>query len=281
MVAKNLKAGLKEIDVDVVTKPSKADFIGCLQNPGQFYDMLPSHTLMGPNLFVLPPEAPHLCKKFRNFVVPSPWVRNKYLSYASLRRKNIQIWPVGIDTEEWRPAAETPDFDCFIYLKDRPYALVEAVVADLRQKNLTFYDVIHYGHYEEEDLKKACAASKFAILLTNTESQGIAYMQILSTDTPCFVLNQATWHYQGMLPGAKNASAAATSVPYFDSRCGKLSLSKGMAGRGLDEPEKFDLFVKNVDKNIYQPRDYILEHHTLAIGAKTYMEHIRKAAGVR
>jgi hypothetical protein len=272
MVAKNLKLGLNEIGVEVVKRPSRANYIGCLQNPGQFFDMLPEHTLMGPNLFVLPPEAPHLCEKFKNFVVPSQWVRNKYLTYPSLRKKNIQVWPVGINTVEWTPAKEPPKFDCFIYYKDQPWDVVDAVMKQLKDRGLTYCSVLKYGDYNENELKEACAVSKFAILATNTESQGIAYMQILSTGTPCFVLNQTVWTYQGSLPSEQGVSAAASSVPYFDSRCGRITNASKF------DHSKFNLFVDNVDKNLYAPRDYILEHHTLSISARRYMEIIRKGA---
>ena len=102
-VARNLEAGLREIGVEIVKQPPRADYFGCLQNPGKFGEMLPKDALMGPNLFVLPPEAPELCHRFQNFVVPSKWVRDKYLSYPSMRGKHIWTWPVGIDTERWNP----------------------------------------------------------------------------------------------------------------------------------------------------------------------------------
>lgn len=275
VVAKNLIAGLKEIDVEVVDKPGKADLYGCLQDPGRFAEFLPPHTLMGPNLFVLPSEAPALAQFYENYVVPSHWVKDLYSRYPQMQGKTIDVWPVGIDTEEWKPSGETPECDYFVYHKNAPSSVGEEISSVLKDKHgLKSGGWISYGNYQEKDLKEHCKRSKFAVLVTDTESQGIAYMQILSMGIPCFVIDKTTWSYQGNPP----TKAPATSVPYFDKRCGVKVASRGMLGMSDEDNVELANFVKKVDEDSYSPRMYILETHTLARSAYEYLRLLKKAA---
>lgn len=277
VVARNLMNGLREIGVEAVLRPGEADYVGCLQNPGQFHDMLPEDTLMGPNLFVLPVEAPHLCQKFKNFVVPSRWVKDLYARFPLMRDKHIDVWPVGVDTEAWSPGGDTtaePEFDFFVYQKNIPGPIAEEVNVELKEKHgLKSGGWLTYGRYQEQGLLDLCRKCKFAVLATNTESQGLAYMQILSTGTPCFVINKKLWAYEG------NAveTAVASSVPFFDQRCGMTVPGNGMLGMRDADKAQLELFVKNVDKGLYAPRDYIVENHMLVHGAEAYMNFLKKA----
>lgn len=269
-VVKGLLKGLERLQIEVVSKPSDADYIGSLQHPGAFYEQLPANTLMGPNLFVLPSEAPEICNKFSNFVVPSQWVKDLYSQpiFESMQNKEIDIWSVGIDTNEWKPnitlkIESESQLDCFVYYKNRSQQDLALVYKICKHYNLNF-EIIEYGSYKEEQLKSLCDRSKFAILLTGTESQGIAYMNILSTDTPCFVFNKQKWVYEN----DKSINAPASSVPYFDKRCGEISPDVNLA--------LFETFMDNVNNKQYVPRDYILENHTLEMSAKKYIELLKK-----
>lgn len=270
-VVKGLLKGLEGLQIEVVDKPSDADYIGSLQHPGAVYEHLPVNTLMGPNLFVLPKEAPELCNKFSNFVVPSEWVKDLYsqpIFETQMKDKQIDVWSVGIDTNEWMPGAIQKDLDCFVYYKNRSQQDLALVYKICKHYKLNF-EIIEYGSYKEEQLKTLCARSKFAILLTGTESQGIAYMNILSTDTPCFVFNKQKWVYDN----DKSISAPASSVPYFDKRCGEISPDVNLA--------LFETFMNNVNYKQYSPREYILENHTLEISTKNYIELLKKAQGTK
>lgn len=277
-VARNLEAGLREIGVEIVKQPGKADYIGCLQNPGALYSRIPENALMGPNLFVLPFEAEHLCNKFYNFVVPSQWVKDKYEEYDVMKGCNIDVWPVGIDTEAWKPSSDQePEYDCFIYHKNTSLNVLNDTQRQLQNMNQTVAEVLKYGFYREHDLLDLCSKCKYAVLLTGTESQGIAYMQILSTGTPCFVLDQCRWNYEGRPP----TSAKATSAPYFDSKCGEKVLKKA-GDRFLVEDvdlAHFQHFLEKVDAGWYDPRGYILNNHTLAKSAEKYLELLKKTHG--
>lgn len=207
-----------------------------------------SKKFVGPNVFVTPDENPYVTSNFDRFIVPSQWVKNKYYSYDQMKNKKIYIWSAGIDVDSWTPdESKQQDLDCFIYFKNRSHNDLKAVKALCKINNLK-YEVVQYGNYTNDQLYDLCNRSKFAILLTGTESQGIAYMQILSTNTPCYVFNKPYW-----TPENKQYPCfSATSVPYFDDKCGMIT----------DEfdREHFKDFLKWVDN--FLPREYILRNHT-------------------
>lgn len=200
-----------------------------------------------------------------------------YKTYSAMKGKRIWPWPVGIDTHKWSPEmlGSKPTHDFFIYLKGQPAVLKDQIEESLLAKGLTCLRTLEYGRYNESELEELCRRCKFAVLVTDTESQGIAYMQILSAGLPCFVLDKPVWRYQG----PANVSAEATSAPYFDDRCGAKIPSRGMVGMDGSDRRAMDLFVKNVGKQLYSPRDYILEGHTLAIGATEYLRLLKRTSG--
>jgi hypothetical protein len=120
--------------------------------------------------------------------------------------------------------------------------------------------VFKYGNYHELDFLECAKSAAFAILLTNTESQGYAYMQLLSAGVPCLVFNQDTLYSS---PDQPIQSWPATSVPYFDERCGLIEkeISK-------ETIEKFF----SVPLQSWDPRSYILENHTIEKSTKKYLK---------
>jgi hypothetical protein len=269
-VVQNLIKGLAQLDgVTITDKPGQADLVGCLQHPGSLLDKLPRETLMGPNLFVLPQEEPAICERFQNFVVPSGWVQEKYQRTPEMANKNIWIWSVGIDTEVWRPqkSVEAP-LDCFVYYKNRSLEDLKRVAATIKDMN---YELLTYGKYDERELFDLCQRSKFAVLLTSTESQGIAYMNILSTGTPCFVFNKTKWTYEQN----KNISAPASAVPYFKRpACGEIVT---VENSGADLLMAFDVFTTKVNQGFYNPRKYIKDYHSLEMSAKLYVDLLKRS----
>ena len=247
----NLIRGLEQRGV-TVHHNQVMNYNGCLQSWGvPHYRSLPHNTLMGPNLMVLPSEQPDIWQRYNEFVVPSQWVLDKYNSFDETKDCNLHIWSVGIDTEKFSPNKDVK-YDCLIYFKNRDNHELENIIHMLEEKKLT-YRVLQYGKYEEKELIDACNSCRFAILHTNTESQGIAYMEILSMNVPCFVYDTPMWQDFGK-------QFPATSVPYFDDSCGSKT--------------DFESFLNNLDN--YTPREYIIENHTLEKSAEKYVQIIKE-----
>lgn len=251
-VYQNLTAGL--IRCGHVVTDSNPDITVCLQAHHQMSSLDKKTTIFGPNIVDMPADLPAFYSDSqRNFVTQSKWIRDLYSKFDYVNMERVWAWPVGIDTDTWKPSQETPTQDCFIYFKNRSKQELLAVQATLESMGIT-HSVLTYGNYNEAQLKAACAASKFAILLTNTETQGIAYMEILSTNTPCYVLDMKQWvSRMGMV------TCEATSVPYFNHQCGHVSPCAYL------DKDEFSGFLNRL--GTYQPRTYIANNHTLARSA--------------
>ena len=259
-----LKKGLQQLGVELVSF-NDAEHISCLQwidDKLTVEGFAGKKALLGPNIWESPAERPHVVNRFSDFVVPSSWVRDKHLDEVDLPpEKNIHIWSGGIETDMWKPTPVDPDIDCFIYWKNRDDDELAQVVTTLQQLGLKAA-LVKYGSYREEQLFEICIRSKFCILLTNTESQGYAYMQILSTGTPCFTINQSMW-----VSRDGTETRPASSVPYFDDRCGVIS--------DLIDGSKLSNFIDNLSN--YNPRDYILQYHTVEKSTMRYLELLENA----
>ena len=253
-VALNLLLGLKKIGVDFVENEI-ADVNGshCITNRVRTGEM-PKNSLLGPNLFVLPTDPMgSLMHQYKNFVVPSDWVKKLYESFDLPSHVKLHTWAVGIDTEKFSPS-ESAGEKCLVYHK-RGDEKTLGDILDKLESNGIEYHLIKYGSYDELGLISACHDSKFAILNTNTESQGIAYQEILSMGLPCYVIDKTVWDDYD-----ESVKCPATSVPYFDERC-------GMKRSDLSD---FDAFLDRV--KTYNPREYIIDNLTLELGAKRYID---------
>lgn len=257
-VVENLAKGLMSMGWEVYgNAPISSDaHQGCLQ-PTQALGFLPRNTLMGPNLFIFPSEWGEFCKRFDHYVVPSDWVRNKYQAFNELSQSTIDVWPVGIDTDIWKPDLSLPKEDVLVYFKSRETKELESVTLKLKDLGVN-YRIVEYGKYEEKDLYNACNQSRACILLAGTESQGIAYMQILSMGVPCYVMNKSKFDYFHY----KENPVDSTSVPYFNDSCGLI--------RESFDADCFSSFISNLSG--FSPRQFILEEFTLEKSAKKYVD---------
>jgi hypothetical protein len=264
-VVQNLKLGLDKNNIKCKNFITQSNIlyekIGMLQVVNN-WNILPASSLVGPNLFVIPSENKAICKHFNNFLVPSQWVLDIYRNFSELDHAKIDIWTVGIDTDKWQIInRQTEKLKCLLYYKNRSKQDLIVVKKILQKYNIEFKE-LHYGNYVESDLIDACAWANFCVLLTGTESQGIAYMEILSTNLPCFVFNKPTWDYDG-----KHQISPATSVPYFNKNCGEITDNIDLI--------KFEDFLDGIKKYKYNPGDFIREYFNLKKCSQDYVNLLK------
>lgn len=229
----------------------------------------------GIGLMTHPSEWPDLCDNYPvvKYLQHSTWANDVYKPYFGDR---CDIWPVGIDTETWKPDPhhhKTVDF--LIYNKirweseQRSADLLTPIRQTLSQRNLSFEE-LRYGSYSVEEYQSALKRCRAMIFLCEHESQGIAYQECLSSDVPilawdqgeCLDPNRFTW---GM------PHIPATSVPYWDDRCGvKFSNVQ-------DFSAKLTEFCDKLNAQTFAPRDYILENLTLKKCAQAYLHLLHDA----
>ena len=264
-VAYNLMHGLHKLGVPYVVN-QEADLNGCLTAWGPRFMDLPKNTLVGPNLVVVPTDIPQLWYRFKNVIVPCQWVKDMYETFEITENVNIHVWPVGIDTDKFSPSnIVSPHLlknnDCLIYFKRGSEETKQELIGLLDSQKLS-YELITYGSYTEEQLIDVARRSRFCFTITGTESQGIAYQEILSMGVPCYVIDKPVWDDQ------PEHTFPATSTPYFDDKCGIKCV----------DLSEFKTFLNYLE--IYKPRDYILENLTLEKCASEYVKLLEMSHNV-
>ncbi|GIV44038.1 MAG: glycosyl transferase [Bacteroidia bacterium] len=256
-VINNLKLGLEKIGIEYRDNPTTPDinnFAVALQWNNNLYNYNPEKLLIGPNVSTLPIDNQFIMNGgYKKLIVPSGWVMDLYSMWIS--KEKMSIWPVGVDTEKFSDKSkETKQFDCMIYFKRRSLEDLLFIENMLRLKNQT-YNTLTYGNYKEEEFIDLISKSRYAIVVDNTESQGIAIQEMMSCGLPLFVWDVDRWVDRGDIFACK-----ASSIPFWDERCGVSVVEKN----NIDE--SFDVFLNKID--FFDPRSYILENLTLEKQAK-------------
>lgn len=262
-VVENLSRGFVELGWTVTANaPIKRDvYQGCLQSVSAL-NHLDRDVVVGPNLFVIPSDWGQFCKKFDHYIVPCNWVKDIYLSYEEMSHATIDVWPVGIDVNTWNKTTNFSNRRILVYFKSRKETELNEITSYLDKKGLN-YEVLRYGSYKEKDLYDACLRCDSCILLTGTESQGIAYMQILSTGIPCYVIDKTDFDYFDQY---KKNPPYATSVPYFNDKCGIRD--------SIFTIEHYEKFLDKLES--FNPRSYIEENFSLIKCAQNYIQILEK-----
>jgi hypothetical protein len=220
-----------------------------------------SHPVDNPDLF-----SQH---NVRTVLVPCEWMRLMWEPYWG---ENVQVWPVGIDTDLWRPDFSLQkDIDVLVYDKIRwrrdeyEAALLDPVLTALERKGLRF-KTLRYGSYREEEFSRLVRRSRSLIFLCEHESQGIALLQALSCDVPVLAWDRGGYWQDPKYYPDRVMFSPVTTVPYWDARCGQTF-------QGAPElPATIERFWSAVSRGEFEPRRFMLENLTLERGARHYVE---------
>lgn len=259
-VVSNLKKGLDLLEVSYRENPSdisKDSKAIALQWHDNIVKYEPENILVGPNVCTLPIDNQFvMSQKYKKVIVPSGWVKNLYSKWID--DSKIFVWPVGIDTDYFNDKSnDNKSFDCLVYSKRRSFDELAIVTKTLKQYKQTF-DIIEYGNYSELQFLEKLSKCKYVFLLDGCESQGIAVQEVMSTNTPLFVWDVTHWDDRG-----DEFKVEASSVPYWDERCGIRETDKERLS------ESFEEFINKF--GFFNPREYILENFTLKNQAKKIM----------
>lgn len=261
-VISNLKKGLDLLGVPYVENPdtiSPEDYVIGLQWTPKILKANPERLIIGPNICTLPFDNGFVMNgKYKYILVPSQWVKDKYMRW--LPEEKIKIWAVGIDTLEFpNLSKEEKTNDVLLYLKNRKYEIYDFALGSI-PLDMTC-QTITYGGYSENEFKDALKKSKMCVVVANTESQGIAIQEMMSSNIPLVVLDKTRWNDR-----SEALDTPATSVPYWDERCGI---------KVIQNTEIKDA-IKTVYNNLnaYSPRDYVLENLGLSASAMNLINYL-------
>jgi hypothetical protein len=235
----------------------------------------PNPIVGGVALMTHPSEWPTLFEEYpiAVYLQHCEWCRACYEPYYGDR---CRIWPVGIDTYSWTPADQSKKkFDFLIYDKIRWQRetlvpqLVDTIKLELARRNLNFME-IRYGNYKYEQYQAALQSCHSMIFLCEHESQGLAYQECLASGVPVLAWDQG-WCLDPERFKWGQPSIPATSVPYFDGRC-------GVRFRDIGEfPDRLTEFLDLQRSRAFAPRDYISETLTLEKCSAHYLWILEQA----
>jgi hypothetical protein len=188
----------------------------------------------------------------------SDWILKVQDEFGGMSLKPVAI-PFPVDIQRFCPSESPsqPRYDCFVYFKGRQQELLGFAEASLKSLGLR-YTILRYGSYTEEEYLDILRSSRFGLWIGSHESQGFALQEALSTNIPLLV-----WNVKSMFDeynrenevsykeDQKVYKLKATSIPYWDSRCGEFFYEK----------ENFDekIMAMSQDYKKYNPREFILE----------------------
>jgi glycosyltransferase involved in cell wall biosynthesis len=153
-----------------------------------------------------------------------------------------------LDTRYWHDTPGTPKTRVLIYNKNQ-FEMTERIKQYLQSLNLA-HDVLTYGGYTPDAYREKLRQATVLLWLSATETQGLAYLEALSMNVPVIAWDPGLWRYTS--PALrKSFECPASSVPYFDARCGETFKATG------DFPGAWQRFSER--RAEYRPREFIFE----------------------
>lgn len=262
--------------------------------------------LFGPNIFFQPEQINSILDQIKGqngidesttignsnllkgkYIMPSTWVADYWKKHGYTAPS--MIWPIGIDTEYFSPEihkkaglengkseqqSQSDDSNrILLYTKGRDIKDIQMVINILNSNNAEFIH-IEYGKHSEPELMTAGANCKFGIIVDSSESQGIAIQELMSLNLPLIIfdidyLNQKSHEDSRYFDGNTISRDPATSVPYFDNRCGKIVKSPDDLKSAISE-----MLAVNDLSSTYSPRRYIEENLSLQKQALEFLKNI-------
>ena len=218
-------------------------------------------TIIGPQVWMFDGYGQFLIENqnyYKKIIAPSEWVKNKFITKFNLPEDKLAVWPVGI--EEFNNIREI-NYDCLIYFKRRDQSELDAVKKFLVNNGLS-YRMVEYGTYGEDGFKQLVNSARFCFLINGTESQGIAVQEIMSMGVPIIAWDIKEWLDQG-----EAYRVPATSIPYWDERCGEVFFN-------IEDLEvTFSKFYATLEK--YDPKAFIKDNLSFECSVKTLLDILR------
>ena len=199
--------------------------------------------------------------------------------YRPIYGDRVKIWRMGIDQDRYAPVpAQSKEFDFLIYDKirwpDTPAyrGLLETCREAFQTAGATT-QYIRYGKYpkgRESAYHDMLRRSRAMLFLSENETQGFAYNEALSLDVPILAWNFGRWCDPNRFRFGMDG-APATSIPYWDERC-------GVDFRGREDfAERLGLFLSRLREGSFAPREYVMENLRLEQGAQAYLDLLAAA----
>lgn len=221
--------------------------------------------IFGPHFSVFPEK--HQIETIRGdnamYIQPSDWARDVWVNNCFCNNR-IKSLPFGVDTNKFnkiKPINERNEV--FVYFKNRSPSDFEYIKNFLYSKNINYKIFSYHNRYNESDYLNCLQNSKYGIWVGGHESQGFGLQEALSCDVPLLV-----WSVKSMNQeyGSNYEDIPATTVPYWDERCGEVFYNIS------DLENTYDKFISNIEH--YKPDEFILENLSMEVCENKLIETI-------
>ncbi len=216
-----------------------------------------ARVVIGPNTAVIPSDLANRRLEGSLYLLAGPWIVELWKREGFDRCPVVQ-WPVGIDTEEFRPPSGGRGDSVMVYHKRRSLeelATIEETLSEIGVRHFT----VPYGMYGEEEFRELMARARMVVWHGCSETQGIAMQEAMASGLPLLVCDATSFarSRHPRLPYPERLDGfPVTSAPYFSPACGMkiedLDDFRPAMEEMLDRLERFS------------PRAYVLENLDLA-----------------
>jgi hypothetical protein len=217
-------------------------------------------TLMaGPNLVILPSDDLTICSsEIDLYLVNSEWTQQAYIADSPLLSDRCKIWAAGVNVEYWKPSSPPiiPTHRVLLYEKNAPLSLVDFCLKTCENRGLQVVRM-QYGLYSAEEFRAVLQASRLAIFLSQSESQGIALAESWSMNVPTLVWNPGFVVYGGL-------RLKTSSAPYLCEQTGIF----------FESADQLEAKMRAMlDRHqTFTPRTWIINHMSDEISARRFCE---------
>jgi hypothetical protein len=272
-VNRSLQRGLEKIGANFNWNPVRMEDVGpivhVLCDPGTLKQCIElkkqgkiKRLLAGPNLMIRSNEYNHILAspEIDFVIVPCRWVEISYIQEEPTLENRIRIWYVGVDISFWTPNTQKKidnSRNVVVYWKTEREDFCKEVESILK-----FYDYnpirLKYGAYNHTQYKEALAQSLFAVVISVTESQGVALAEAWAMDVPTLV-----WERNEPLHAHGKIFWPIGSCPYLTEQ----------VGRTWRTTEDLKHMLKNISGILpyFQPRKFVLESMSDEICARNLL----------
>ena len=198
------------------------------------------------------------------YILPSKWCDVLWTNLNVNKIIPIKIFSFPVNTDKFSPT-ETKKEKVFIYFKRRDPNELKYIENFLKNKNIQYTIFNYVKGYDEKEYIKTLQSAKYGIWLGAHESQGFALQEALSCNVPLLVWNVKNMNQEY---GFNYPSIPATTIPYWDNRCGEFFYEQ------KDFLKTYDKFILNL--NSYKPRKYILENLSVKKCSENFIKLINK-----
>lgn len=214
----------------------------------------------GPNLLVscLDGETlriPARAEPIDAVITPSPWVAVAYAAECPHLQSKLRVLANGVDERFWAPTNGTsPRTKAVMYLKSGTPEFHDQLEAAIRSAGYTDVVRIRYGSYTRENKKQLLDHAQFLVLVTRTESQGIAAAEAWAMDVPTLVWASFGWKYE------HHATVWSSPAPYLTPATGAY----------FSTPQELQFILTHwqAARKVMHPRQWMLDHLTDTVAAR-------------